>query len=350
MCLRGGFRSRGMSWTLIREGKHMKRAILHGPRDLRLEEYTLPVEKLEPDQIWVKTQVTALSTGTDRGNYEGAEQVPGAPPYPRWVGYSNVGRVCGLGDAVKSFEIGDRVFSSKPHLSDYIAKEGELLVKVPGRVESEDAAFAYLYYLSLLSLRRGAFAPGAHVAVVGLGIIGLCTVELASALGGRVAALGNSALREEKARAIGAHMASSSGDEKLKEKVNEFAKGNGIDLVVLAANSWPAYRTAMEIAGNRGKIAILSLPGRGEPPPDFNPLAMEWFYKKELELIAVTLRAEDRKKLSRDLAYLLELMEQGTIQPKSLITHRLPSYQIKEAYDIADKRGKSMIGAVFTWC
>jgi threonine dehydrogenase-like Zn-dependent dehydrogenase len=328
----------------------MKRAVLHGARDLRLEEYTLPIERLDPDQVWVETQVTALSTGTDRGNYEGAEQVPGAQPYPRSVGYSNVGRVRGLGNAVERFDIGDRVFSTRPHMSDYIAKEDELLVKVPEGVESEDAAFTYLYYLTFLSLRRGGFEQGAHVAVVGLGILGLCAVELAYSLGGRVVALGNSTLREEKACDIGAHLAASSGYGNLKERAEEFTRGNGIDLAILAANSWSAYKTAMEIAGNRCKVAVLSLLGRGEPLPDFNPLAMEWFYKKELELIAVTLRDEDRKELSRDLRYLLELMEQGTIQPKRLITHRLPSCQIKEAYDIADKRDKSMIGAVFTWC
>ena len=186
--------------------------------------------------------------------------------------------------------------------------------------------------------------------MVGLGILGLCVVELTCSLGGRVVALGNSTLREGKACDIGAHWAASSGGKKLRESVKEFTRGNGIDLVILAANSWLAYRTAMEIAGNRCKVTILSLLGRGEPLPDFNPLAMEWFYKKELELIAVTLRDEDRKGLSRDLRYLLELMEQGTIQPKRLITHRLSIRQIKEAYDIADKRDKSMIGAVFTWC
>ena len=65
----------------------MKIAVLHGPRDLRLEEQTIASE-LKPDEIRVKTRISALKIGTDRGNYEGAEQVPGAPDYPRWVGDS----------------------------------------------------------------------------------------------------------------------------------------------------------------------------------------------------------------------------------------------------------------------
>ena len=54
----------------------MKIAMLHGPRDLRIEDLTLDTENLEDDQIWVETEITGFKIGTDRGNYEGAEQVP----------------------------------------------------------------------------------------------------------------------------------------------------------------------------------------------------------------------------------------------------------------------------------
>ena len=64
----------------------MKIAMLRGPRDLRIEDLTLDTENLEDDQIWVETEITGFKIGTDRGNYEGAEQVPGAPDFPRWVG------------------------------------------------------------------------------------------------------------------------------------------------------------------------------------------------------------------------------------------------------------------------
>ena len=71
--------------------------ILKGPHDLRLENRELNTAHLGADEIWVRTDVSALSTGTDRGNFEGAERVPGAPPYPRSVGYSNAGTVLKTG-------------------------------------------------------------------------------------------------------------------------------------------------------------------------------------------------------------------------------------------------------------
>ena len=51
--------------------------------------------------MYVQTEVTALSTGTDLGNYLGkSTDIPGAPDYPRAVGYSNVGIVRAVGSQV----------------------------------------------------------------------------------------------------------------------------------------------------------------------------------------------------------------------------------------------------------
>ena len=111
----------------------MKIAILYGPRDLRVEEQELDTANLKPDQVWVETQISGFKIGTDRGNYEGAEQVPGAPDYPRSVGDSNLGIVRGVGSAVEHFAIGDQVVSIASHQSEYIMSEittfGQLIIQ-----------------------------------------------------------------------------------------------------------------------------------------------------------------------------------------------------------------------------
>ncbi len=156
----------------------MKIAMLHGPRDLHIEEHPLDTANLKPNEIWVETEISALKIGTDRGNYEGAEQIPGAPAYPRWVGDSNLGMVRGVGRAVRHFRVGDRVVSRYPHQSEYIASEPECIVnaskcmvKVPEAADPEDAVFAHLYTLSALCYRKALFQPGENVAVVGLGVV-----------------------------------------------------------------------------------------------------------------------------------------------------------------------------------
>src|SRR6185503_4612359 len=69
----------------------LKQAILYGARDLRIEDTPFDCANLQSDQLYAETVVSALSTGTDLGNYLGdSTYVPGAPDYPRRIGYSNV--------------------------------------------------------------------------------------------------------------------------------------------------------------------------------------------------------------------------------------------------------------------
>jgi threonine dehydrogenase-like Zn-dependent dehydrogenase len=316
---------------------------------LRIERSEEDISTLGPNQIYVETIVSALSTGTDRGNYEGAENVPGAPLYPRWVGYSNVGRVVEMGKEVTRVKIGDRIFTNRPHASGFVMDQGDLLAKIGDGTSSEAAAFTYLYFLGFNSLRRGRFSPGENIAVVGLGILGLATVELANLFGGKVIAIGNDESRLHKATTVGAQLVCDYREKTLKEKIDQFTRGKGCDVVVLAANPWPAFRVAAEISGKDGRLAVLSLPGRGEPPLDFNPLSMEWFYRKELSIIAVSLTDSDRLHLEDNLVYLLDLMEQKKIAPERMITHRLPYMNMRDAYEGAYARDKSMIGVVFQW-
>jgi len=336
----------------------MKAWILHGPRDLRLEERELDTKNLGPDDVYVETDFSSLSTGTDRGNYEGAEQVPGAPGYPRWVGYNNAGTIMAVGSAVARFKPGDRVFTLKAHQSAFIIKQTDPIARIPAGVSSEAASTTYLYHLGFHALRTGGLAPGENVAVVGTGILGLTTVSLARIFGARVVSLSNSEYRMGFARKVGAHRAWLSDDPELPQKLAEFTEGAGIDLAVLAANPWPAYRAAVESLRKGGRLAILSLPGRGEKDLDFNPLALKWMYAKSLTIKMVSGQpayayplpdGSPRFPVARGCEYLLHLMEDGAIKPADLITHRLRYDQAKDAYEMAFGRDKSMVGVVFSW-
>ena len=334
----------------------MKIAMLRGPRDLHIEEMELDTSKLADDQIWVETEISGFKIGTDRGNYEGAEPVPGAPDYPRWVGDSNLGVVRAIGAQVSRFKEGDRVVSRYPHQSEYVASEDECIVRVPEGVASEDAVWAHLYALSSYCYQKGQFKAGENVAIVGLGVLGLGAVALGPLFGGRVVGLGNSPLRLEMARKMGAHEALLSDDPELMKKLDVFTDGQGIDLVILAANPWPAFRTAVEIVRVSGRVSIVSLNGRGEAPLNFNPLDMRWFWDKGITITAANgfaadpfPTAENRFSDDRRCAHVLSLMRDGLLEPKRLVTHRMHYSKMVEAYEMAYHREKNMLNVVFNW-
>jgi len=334
----------------------MKQVILYGAGDLRIEERSLDPAKLSDNQVYVQTLITALSTGTDLGNYMGrSRDIPDAPDYPRAVGYSNVGVVSKAGSQVKRLRVGERVFSLKPHQSAYIAEQSELMVSVPESVSSEEASLAYFTQLGLAALRQARYEAGENIAVVGLGVIGLCVCGLARALGANVAAIANSSVRAEAAERVGAHTALLAEQLRPEDLRGPFGEV-GADIVVLTANTWDAYRLAVEIARRRGRIAILGFPGRAQPPPTFNPFDPQWFYGKQLELIgaggAPLLECspeEVRFNARRNLEYILSLMARGALSLNPVISHRFPWHRMQEAYDLAHQHSKALTAAVFDW-
>ena len=338
----------------------IKAAVLHGAGDLRIDDEPLDAGHLKPKELYVETQITALKLGTDRGNYEGEKSIPGAPnEFPRHVGDSNIGIVRKVGSEVTRFKVGDRIVSRTSHLSAFIADEDQTrqLVKVPDGVDSEDAVYAHLYSLSALCYRKAQFRPGEYVAVVGVGVLGLGAIALGPPYGAQVAAIANSPVRLEMAKKMGAHAGFLSDDPDLKEKLDKFTNGAGIDLVILTANPWPAYRTSVEIVRRSGRVSIVSLLGRGDPDLDFNPLWSGYFYDKGVSLIAVNGTAEDgypsetedRWSAERRCEHILSLMADGRLEPKRLITHRLPYTEMKTAYEMMASREKSMLGVIFDW-
>lgn len=341
----------------------MKIAILHGPRDLRIEEQTLDTSQLGGDEIHVTTRISALKIGTDRGNYEGADQVPGAPGYPRWVGDSNLGIVQAVGSGVTRLKVGDRVVTRAPHQSEYIMSDSDSVVVIPDGVADEDAVYAHLYALSAHCYHKAHFRPGETVAVVGVGVLGLGAIALGPLFGGRVAGIANSPVRMEMSERMGAHANFLYDDPQLEAKLDAFSGGKGIDLVILTANPWPAFRTAMEIVRDNGRVSVVSLLGRGEPPLDFNPLAMELFYNKGTTLIAVSGRAgylypdaspnafhaADRYAWDNIADHVVSLMADGLLEPSRLVTHRYHYSEMVEAYEMAYHREKQMLGVIFNW-
>jgi threonine dehydrogenase-like Zn-dependent dehydrogenase len=240
-----------------------------------------------------------------------------------------------------------RVFSAKPHQSAFIARESELLVPIPDGVSSEQASLTYLTELGVAALRHARYEAGESVAVVGLGVIGLATCGIARVMGATVYAVANSQSRAEAALRVGAQRAYVVGRDGLPEN---------IDLAVLTANAWDAYRTSVDLVRYGGRITILGFPGRAQPPAPFNPLDMQWMYGKQLTLIGAGFAArtecgpaEIRFNLRRNMEFVLGSMAAGALELGPLITHRFPAHRMVEAYELAKTHSKELIAAVFDW-
>jgi len=102
-----------------------KQVIVHAPFDVRLDELPSDGRPLGPFELRVRTELTALSPGTETRIYTGqeAERFAYRVRYPMPIGYNNVGRVVEVGSEVREYQVGGRIFSRMPHIDEYIVAE-----------------------------------------------------------------------------------------------------------------------------------------------------------------------------------------------------------------------------------
>src|SRR5690242_8425647 len=102
----------------------------------------VPVPEPGPEEVLVRARRSLISTGT-----EGIALARLFDPGTHWdryvtdpfaPGYSMMGKVVAIGDAVTEFQPGDRVAVRRPH-AQYVVAPGARTVRVPDAV-SDDAA------------------------------------------------------------------------------------------------------------------------------------------------------------------------------------------------------------------
>jgi threonine dehydrogenase-like Zn-dependent dehydrogenase len=358
-----------------------KQVIVHGPFDVRLDDVADDDRPLGPYELRVRTELSALSPGTETRIYTGqdAERFAYRVRYPMPIGYNNVGRVVEIGSEVREYKVGLRIFTRMPHIGEYIVAERALaapppslsaprgvpaanvpanygvIAPVPDAVPSEHAVFTHLFTLGFNALKRGEFQMGENVLVIGLGVVGLGAVCMARAGGARVAAIGNAPSRLDVARAVGADQAWLAGDDDLN-RATAFAGEAGIDLIIVCTDAWAAMRTAIDVTRRNTRIAVLSFPGIGQGPAPFDAFEPADFYNRSISYVAVSWMPTDdyppeyqRFTVTRIYRYILDLMARRRIDLSPIVTHHFPIERVKDACDMVVSRDKSVLGVVFEW-
>jgi threonine dehydrogenase-like Zn-dependent dehydrogenase len=189
-----------------------------------------------------------------------------------------------------------------------------------------------------------------------LGFIGLGTVALAQLFGARTWAFSNQESSLEMSKRLGAISCRKAEWASHHAEIAKATQGDGIDLVVITSNSWSDWRLALELARKGGVICVLGFPGRGEAPPDFNPLDSQYFYDKQLSLIAcgytsdlMTSPQDMRFTIRRNCSFLLDLILSSRLDPSALITEVRPWRDIEKVYASAASRTKPFFTGVLNW-
>ncbi len=105
---------------------------------------------------------------------------------PMALGYSTAGTIVALGKNMQGFKVGQRVACAGGGYAthaEYNVVPRNLLTPLPKNVDFVSAAFTTLGAIALHGFRLAEPQLGENVAVIGLGLLGLLTIQMASAAG-----------------------------------------------------------------------------------------------------------------------------------------------------------------------
>jgi len=353
---------------------------------LKIEEVPVPV--IKGGGVIVRNYVSLISAGTDKlvtslaekslagkakerpdlvkqvldkvkseGIVSTFRKVMGQLDTPMPLGYSCAGVVEEVGGDTDEFQVGDRVACAGNRYANHaemIFVPKNLCAKIPDNVEFDDAAFVTLGAIALQGVRQAVLTLGERVAVVGLGLVGQLTVQLVKAAGCQVLGIDLDANKVKLVKELGADISVLRNDD-VNGVVAAFTQGHGVDAVIItaAAESNDPVELAGGILRDKGRVVVVGVVKMDVP--------RRTYYEKELDLRLSRSYGPGRYDAiyeekgvdypfgyvrwteKRNMEAFLQLVAEGKINVKPLITHRFPFERALEAYDLI--LGKTPVGS-----
>src|SRR5690349_5912236 len=340
----------------------MQAVTFQAPGEVRVEERPDP-ELEAPDDAIVRIEATGVC-GSDLHIYHGRVQIePGFT-----IGHEYVGTVEAVGDGVTSVAPGDRVlgcfqvacgtcwfcrhgnfhkcdasrtFGHGKGLGDLQGTQADLalvphanltLRRVPDGLSSDVALFAGdvagtgYHAVCGDAARPEPLEPGASVAVLGLGPVGLCAVQVAKASGASaVIAVDTVEDRLRMAESFGATPVHLTEDDP-RARVKELTEGRGVDLSVDAVGHPDALDLACRVARKAGTVSVIGV----------------YAERADVHMGVVWIKAlrwrTGHANVIGHLDRVLAMLSSGVIDPGPLVTHHMSLDEAPEAYAVYDRR------------
>jgi L-iditol 2-dehydrogenase len=336
--------------------KMMKVARYYGKDDIRIEE--MPVPEPGPGEVVMRVRASGVC-GSDVMHWYRQGRGPVV------LGHEVAGEISSIGEGVAHLPIGQRIaaahhvpcnscryclsghetvcdtlrstnfhpggFAEYVKLPAINVDKGVYLL--PEGISYEEATFIEPLACVFRGQRTAGIRVGCSVLVIGSGISGILHIQLAKALGaGLVAAVDINPYRMEQAGRFGADAVFDASDDVpgLFRSVN---KDRPADIVILCAGAEGAISHAVRSV-DRGGIVLFFAPARQGLlfPLPVNDL----FWRNEITLTS----SYAANRYEHEIA--LELIRQGKVRVREMITHLLPLSGTGEGFRLVEEAGASL--------
>ena len=328
----------------------MKAAMLHGVKDLRVEDVDVPGVGIGEVLVKIKAATTC---GTDVKIYQRG-YVEKIIKLPTIFGHEWAGEVVEVGEDLDWPKKGMRVRAgnSAPCLHCNMCQKGKYnlcenmiwlwgayaeYIKIPARtvlvnmqeipshVSFEEAAITEPLACVLHGVEEANVKLGDTVAVIGAGPIGLLHLLTVKKMGAeKIVMIDLVDERLNVAKELGADETINAGKENSVEKVQQLTGGYGADIVIEAIGSPVTWEQALRLARKGGTILEFG----GCPPRTEIKLNTEMLHYGELTVLGTfhTTPLHFRKALN--------LISSRTVDVRPLVTKRMRLEDIKQAFEI----------------
>jgi len=264
---------------------------------------------------------------------------------PLPTGYCNVGVAEEVGDEVIGFDVGNRIASNGKHAGVVVVPQN-LSARIPDSVSDDEAAFTVVGAIGLQGVRLAAPTLGECVVVIGLGLIGLITVQLLRAQGCRVLGIDYDSQKVELAREFGATAIKLGEGADPIAAATTFSRNRGVDAVIITASTKsnePVHQAAT-MCRKRGRIVLVGVVGL--------ELSRADFFEKELTFQVSCSYGPGRYDPhyeeggqdypvgyvrwteQRNFEAFLDMLAERRLDMRPLISHQFDIEHATEAYDL----------------
>jgi 2-desacetyl-2-hydroxyethyl bacteriochlorophyllide A dehydrogenase len=335
----------------------MRAVTFQAPMEVRVEDRPEPSLNARDDAV-VAIEASGVC-GSDLHIYHGRVKIePGFT-----IGHEFVGRVLDAGDDVSGIAPGDRVlgcyhtacgtcffclrgiyhkcdamrtFGHGEALGSLQGTQAEqalvphanmTLRKVPDAVSDDVALFAGdVAGTGYHAVLEADVRAGDSVAILGLGPVGLCAVQVALAAGaGPVLAIDSVLQRLDVARELGATPVHLTEDNP-RETVKRATGGRGVDAAIDAVGHADALDLAIRVARKAGTVVAVGVYAE----PCQVHMGLVW-------IKALTLKTGHANVIGH-VDRVLAMLAAGTLDPTPLVTHHMKLDDAPEAYAVYDRR------------
>ena len=322
-----------------------------------------PVPEPGPEQVLVKTLVSAISPGTEMLIYR--DQFPHEVPvdatipslagtfhYPLKYGYAIVGQVVASGTQVPAGWKDRLIFAFHPHESHFLATPEELL-PIPEGISPEVATMLPNMETAANFMLDGAPLLGEQVIVFGQGIVGLLlTALLAKMPLASLVTLDLFPRRRLASENLGAHASLNPAAPQTLTKLRTMMPDSrfyaGADLTYEVSGQPSALDQAIAVTGYHGRVVIGSWYGRKKAELNLGGV----FHRSRIRLLSsqvssIAPELTGRWPKPRLLQLAWRMLQE--IQPTLLITHSFKFSEAPAAYELLAKNPGEAIQVLLTY-